>query len=88
MTLIAGGGSIGGHNTMQLGLQSAWNLSKRWSIFAEGTMFFADRHGKLYEFKDSYTRFLDLSVGLTYNLGKTGFKKTPDVDAIMALNAA
>ena len=88
MSLIAGGGSIGGYNSMQLGLQSVWNLSKRWSIFAEGTMFFADRHGRLYEFKDSYNRFLDLSIGLTYNLGKTGFKKTPDVDAIMALNAA
>ena len=49
-------------------------------------MFLADRHGKLLEIEKSYAKYWDLSVGLTFDLGKTGFRKSVDVDALMALN--
>lgn len=88
MSFLTGGGFIGGTSAWDFGLQSSWNLGKRVSIFAEAALFFADRHGKIVEVTDTYDKYLDLSVGLTFNLGKTGFKKTPDVDAIMALNAS
>ena len=71
-----------------LGLQSSWRLSKRMNVFAEASFALADKHGKVFKFKNSYDKFVDLSVGLAFNLGSTGFKKTPDVDALMALNAA
>lgn len=70
------------------GVQSSWRLSNRVNIFAEASVALADKHGKILKFKNSYDKFVDLSVGLTFNLGNTGFKKTPDVDALMALNAA
>lgn len=88
VSLLAGGGFIAGNEAIDLGLQSSWRLSKRFSLQLEAAMFFADRHGKMLKLKESYDRYLNLSAGLTYNIGNTGFKKTPDVDAIMALNAA
>lgn len=88
MTFLTGGGFIAGNSAWDFGLQSSWNLGKRVSIFAEAALFLADRHGDLLDFTDSYAKYMDLSVGLTFNLGKTGFKSSPDVDALMALNAA
>ena len=88
LSILAGGGFIGGESAIDLGLHSSWRLGKRVSIFLEGALFLASRSGKMLEFTDSYNKYLNLAAGLTFNIGKTGFVKTPDVDAIMALNAS
>jgi outer membrane protein OmpA-like peptidoglycan-associated protein/outer membrane protein W len=40
------------------------------------------------KFLGSYDKQFTASVGFTYNIGKTGWTKAPDVDAIMAQNQA
>lgn len=88
VSLLAGGGFIGGDEAIDLGLQSAWRLSRRISLQLEAAMFFADRHGKMLKLTDSYDKYLNISAGITYNLGNTGFQRVPDVDAIMMLSAS
>ncbi len=88
MILLAGIGSIDDKTAMDLGLQSMWHLNKRMSIFAEASLFLADCHGKILKIDDSYAKYMDFSVGLTFNLGKTGFRNSPDMDEYMALNAS
>ncbi len=86
---FVGFGNVKSHGAaFDLGLQSSWRLGKRVSIYAEASLALADKHGKIYKFKKSYDKFVDFSVGLTFDIGKTGFKKVPDVDALMAMNAA
>ncbi len=36
--------------------------------------------------KEYWDRVVGVSVGLTYNFGKASWKKTPDIDALLALN--
>jgi outer membrane protein OmpA-like peptidoglycan-associated protein len=44
--------------------------------------------GKGIKFLGSYDKQFTASVGFTYNIGKTGWTKAPDVDAIVAQNQA
>ena len=85
---FAGMAFIGGNSGMDIGLQSNWRLNQRMSLYLEAALFMADRHGKMLKFNESYNRYMNFSAGITFNLGKTGFQPTPDVDDIMALNMA
>lgn len=86
LSLLGGWGWIDRKSALDFGIHSNWKLGDRVNIFAEAAMFLADRHGKLLEIEKSYAKYWDLSVGLTFDLGKTGFRKSVDVDALMALN--
>lgn len=85
---FAGMAFIGGHQGMDIGVQSSWNLGQRMSVYLEAALFMADRHGKMLKFNDSYERYMNFSAGLTFNLGKTGFQSVPDMEMMMDLNAA
>ena len=85
---FAGFGFIGGHSSMDIGLQSSWRLSDLLDFHIEAALFMADRHGKMLKFNESYERYMNFSAGITFNLGQTGFEPVPDMSAMMALNAA
>lgn len=80
-----------------IGLNSSWKVSNRVNLYLEGGLVVADFetdgngmvatssnycHG-IWDKKDKQ---LYAEVGITVNLGKTGWEKTPDVDAINALH--
>ena len=93
------GGGIGRTMTYNLysmdlsaGIQSSWKLSKHLNIYLEagwnrfendidGGGIADDRRGW-----ESHDNNLYAELGLTFNLGKSTWKKTPDVDAINALH--
>ena len=92
------GGGIGRtmtHNLYSMdlsaGIQSTWKLSKHLNIYLEGGWnriesdidggVEGDRRGW-----DSHDNNLYAEIGLTFNLGKATWKKTPDVDALNALH--
>lgn len=85
---FAGFGFIGGHSAMDIGVQSSWRLSSLLNFHIEAALFMADRHGKMLKLNSSYERYMNISAGLTFNLGQTGFEPVPDMSALMALNAA
>jgi outer membrane protein OmpA-like peptidoglycan-associated protein len=85
---FAGMAFIGGHQGMDIGVQSTWNLGQRMSLYLEAALFMADREGKMLKFDDSYERYMNFSAGITFNLGKTGFQPVPDMGVLMALNAS
>lgn len=75
-----------------LGILNTFRLNKRLSINFEVGALVAPKgfDGNAFKAKDKAWRAADkvltASVGLTVNLGKTGFRKATDVDALMALN--
>ena len=79
--------SAGILNTFRVSDRVAVNLELGWNRYEEDM----DGHSKFgfsrrgWESKDN---LLYAEVGLTLNLGKTGWNKTPDVDAIKALSQA
>ena len=87
--------NVGILNTFRLSDRVALNLELGWNRFEEDmdgitaantitpAFPFVDRRG--WETKDN---LLYAEVGLTFNLGRTGWNKTPDVDAIKALSQA
>ena len=85
---FAGFGFIGGHSSMDIGVQSSWRLSSFMNFYVEAALFMADRHGKMLKINNSYERYMNFSAGLTFNLGESGFEPVPDMSALMALNAA
>ena len=78
---------------LSVGLQSSWKVSKHLNIYLEGgwnriesdidggDTKTNDRRGW-----DSHDNNFYAELGLTFNLGKANWKKTPDVDAINALH--
>lgn len=75
------------------GILNTFRLNKRLSINLEVAAMVAESGFDKIDDKarrgfKSFDKAFTAEVGLTVNLGKTGFKNTPDVDAIMALNAA
>lgn len=85
---FAGFGFIGGHSSMDIGLQSSWKLNDLLSVHVEAALFMANRQGKMLKLNDSYERYMNISAGVTFNLGKTGFESVPDISALIALNEA
>lgn len=71
-------------NTFRLNNYLAINFELA-AMFAESDFDGFDSH---YRGFCGFDKAFSAEIGLTINLGKTGFKNTPDVDAIMALNAA
>lgn len=76
---------------LSVGLQSSWKVAKHLNIYLEagwnrlegdidGGATYGDRGW------DSHDNNLYAEVGLQFNLGKSNWKKTPDVDAINALH--
>lgn len=92
------GGGIGRsmtHNRYSMdlsaGLQSSWKVSKLLNIYLEAGWNRIESdidgcHGDSHRGWDSHDNNLYAEVGLTFNLGKATWKKTPDVDAINALH--
>lgn len=82
--------------TYHFGLLNNFRVSKHFQIFAdlsfnavEGTFDGAENDGwRAYDKLESrhWDKLVGLSVGVTYNLGKCTWEKTPDVDALMAMN--
>ncbi len=77
-----------------IGLMNQWKVSKRLAINLEAGWLHkeatadgndAAKNNNLW---DGHDNQLYAEVGLTVNLGKTGWNKTPDVDAIKALSQA
>ena len=63
-----------------INLELGWNrLENDFDGFATGTDELGGNRGW-----DSHDNYLYAEIGLTYNIGKTGWAKTPDVDAINA----
>lgn len=78
---------------MSVGLLNEFNVSKRVAINLElgwnrlENDFYSEGHANNGERGwDSHDNYLYAEVGLTINLGKTGWSKVPDVDAIKALS--
>ncbi len=80
--------------TYNFGILNTWRLSNRVNLNFEVGAMAAEKDFDGIERSSkrgmrSFDKSLTASVGFTVNLGKTtGFQKTPDVDALMALNAA
>lgn len=79
-----------------MGILNNFRINSRWNIYAEvGLQAFEgvlDRAANdPWASRDNfstrhYDKILSLSVGVTYNIGTHKWKKTPDVDALMAMN--
>ena len=76
---------------LNVGIQSTWKVCKHLNIYLEAgwNRFESDIDGGSYGGQrgwDSHDNNLYAEVGLTFNLGKSTWNKTPDVDAINALH--
>ena len=74
-----------------VGLQSTWKVAKKVNVYLEAgwNRFESDIDGGYSGGErgwDSHDNHLYGEVGLTFNLGKASWDKTPDVDAIKALS--
>lgn len=78
------------------GWMNTWRINDHWNVFLDVNYTF--NHGVTYRngFDDArghdgfsarrHDRALNAQLGLTLNLGKSTWEKTPDVDALMAMN--
>ena len=80
---------------LSFGLQSTWKVSKHLNIYLEGgwNRLESDIDGgfgitNAVRGWETHDNNLYAEIGLTFNLGKSTWKKTPDVDAINALHQA
>jgi outer membrane protein OmpA-like peptidoglycan-associated protein len=81
--------------SMSVGLQSSWRVTRHLNLYLEAgwnrmegsfdgvTEGLHDNKSRLWESKDNN---IYAEVGITFNLSGSGWKKTPDVDAIRALS--
>ena len=83
--------------TVSAGIVNTWKLSKHFLLnldlgytFAPDYDAFRPANGAVVanygDGMKNCDRFFTAEIGLTYNLGKTGWNKTPDVEAIKALS--
>lgn len=80
---------------VQIGVMNSFRITKRLSGVVDLNMIAAERKADGVEERSSaqrysfqnYDKLFTAEFGFTYNIGKTGWNKTPDVDAINALNA-
>lgn len=74
------------------GINSAWNISKKFNVYVEAGALLKEADSDGFDSNPAngyiwnHDNQLYAEVGLTYNLGKSGFNKTPDMDAINALH--
>lgn len=95
----AGGGvlrNMSGNNyamTWDLGIMSTWRLTSYMDIYIEGEWVISEAHIDGESISENsehslfnYDRIFSAEIGLKFNLGKSTWEKTPDVDALMAMN--
>ena len=75
-----------GNFTLGVGLISTWKLTKHINVDLEASYKQVRAAGPVSFNSKNANRILALEAGLTFNLGKATWNKTPDVDAIMAAN--
>lgn len=84
--VYAMGLSVGILNQFNITKKVAVNLELGWNRM-ENDLFIPGSPANVgHRFWDSHTNIVYAEVGLTYNLGKATWNKTPDVDAIKALS--
>lgn len=76
-------------------INSSWKLSKRVDLFVEAGVLFNEHdadnigaNGTSGSYWGTHDKQVYAEVGLTVNLGKTTWEKTPDLDAINAMHQA
>ena len=84
--VYAMGLSVGILNQFYLSKKVAVNLELGWNRMENDLVFPGSQVNEGKRFWDSHANILYAEVGLTYNLGKATWNKTPDVDAIKALS--
>ena len=84
--VYAMGLSVGILNQFYLSKKVAVNLELGWNRMENDLVFPGSQVKEGKRFWDSHANILYAEVGLTYNLGKATWNKTPDVDAIKALS--
>lgn len=84
--VYAMGLSVGILNQFYLSKKVAVNLELGWNRMENDLVFPGSQVNEGKRFWDSHAIILYAEVGLTYNLGKATWNKTPDVDAIKALS--
>ncbi|WP_288146157.1 OmpA family protein [Xylanibacter caecicola] len=78
--------SVGILNQFNISKKVAVNLELGWNRMENDFVAGGTAVNMATRFWDSHTNVLYAEVGLTYNLGKATWNKTPDVDAIKALS--
>ena len=81
-------------HTAMIGLWNTFRLSNRWAVNLDLSFNVSDDdiegaktdHSRYLTSLANSDRYFAAEVGLTYNLGKTGWKKIPDIDAIRTLH--
>ena len=84
--VYAMGLSVGILNQFYLSKKVAVNLELGWNRMENDLVCSGSQVNEGKRFWDSHANILYAEVGLTYNLGKATWNKTPDVDAIKALS--
>ena len=78
-----------GSITANYGILNTFRLSKHWAINLElGGLFARNGFGGIASARDGYDMIWNAQVGVTYKFNRVGWDNAPDVDAIMAMNAA
>lgn len=78
--------SVGILNQFNISKKVGVNLELGWNRMENDLVFTNSAANEGKRFWDSHANILYAEVGLTYNLGKATWNKTPDVDAIKALS--
>ena len=85
----AGGNGKMGSMTANAGLLNTFRIAKHWAINLELSATAAKGgFGGVIPSRNGYDMIFAATAGVTYKFNKTGWENTPDVDAIMAANAA
>ncbi len=71
-------------NTFRVSKRLLINLDLSWSTFNSDFDGFSEGSSDCWP--KTHDRIANLEVGVTYNIGKTGWNKTPDVEALKALS--
>jgi outer membrane protein OmpA-like peptidoglycan-associated protein len=78
-----------GSITANYGILNTFRLSKHWAINLElGGLFARNGFGGVPSARDGYDMIWNAQVGVTYKFNRVGWDNAPDVDALMAMNAA
>ncbi len=78
-----------GSITANYGILNTFRLSKHWAINLElGGLFARNGFGGIASARDGYDMIWNAQVGVTYKFNRVGWDNAPDVDALMAMNAA
>lgn len=85
-----GADRVQGSLTVNCGILNTFRVSKHWAINFELSNMFAGAGfgGVYYPASTGYDMLWAAQVGVTYKFNKVGWEETPDLAAIMAMNAA